>query len=258
MEIKNLSQEALDVIDSYEHFKLGSAVCSIPYFNNRKTGARAKLSAQIGKGSIRDIIDEVETNLLGYRVEKESLTDASLKEFLVKKNIGIDCSGFAYYILNAECKYRNHGKLRDILHFPFSRGLLGRLRARFRPIENIDVATLAHDTNSRIISIREIQQGDIITMVGGSDGGDRDHVIVIYRIESENSIPTRLHYAHAVAWPTDGEYGHGIHRGIISVINPDKPITEQSWLEQGKMGQENYTFARAQKSISTLRRLLIL
>jgi hypothetical protein len=88
---------------------------------------------------------------------------------------------------------------------------------------------------------------------------ERNHILVIYQIEYQNFIPTTLHYAHAIAWPTDGEFGHGLHKGIIEIINPEKDLFEQRWIELGKdslvNGDENYTFSRARKSKTEIRRL---
>jgi hypothetical protein len=60
---------------------------------------------------------------------------------------------------------------------------------------------------------------------------------------------------HAIAWPTDGEYGHGIHDGKIEITDINKSILEQRWIENNVIENENYTLIRAQKSITEIRRL---
>lgn len=126
-----------------------------------------------------------------------------------------------------------------------------------RPAENVDVATLAHDKNSSTVDLREIMPGDFVTMLNTMNKEDRvrDHVIVIHQIEYQNFVPTTIHYSHSVAWPSDGEYGHGVRQGIITILDVTKPITEQKWIEDDKTGSENYTSIRAQKSLSEIRRL---
>lgn len=248
MTSKLLGENALTIINEYKNFHEGYAVCSIPYYNNRRIKARARLRAQIGKGSIKDIKDEAESVALAEKVKLSALDSLSLKKFLVNNNIGIDCSGFAYYILNAE-------KPGLTFSFPFSKGLLGKLRAKFRPVENLGVATLAHDSNSKIISLRDVKPGDMITMTGGTDGGERDHVLVVHEVNYSDEIPAIIHYTHAVAWPTDGEYGHGVRQGVIKITNIDKPITSQEWTEDNVTGEANYTHSRALKSTTEIRRL---
>lgn len=228
---------------------------NVPYFNNKTTGRRASLRVHAGKGSCVEIQNEIEEIVLREKIDIKSLNDSQIKKLLVDHNIGIECSGFAYYLLNEECKKRGKGELKRHFKFPFANGLMGRLRSVFRPIENIDVKTFAHDENSRVVDIADVKVGDIITMTKGVEDGVRDHILIINKIDIENNLPKTLYYVHSVAWPTDGEYGHGIHEGTIEIINSEKNIVDQKWIELGKEGEENYTHARALKSLTKLRRL---
>lgn len=255
MNTKIISQEAFDIIDQYKNFKVGNAICSVPYFNNRTTKLRGAIRVEIGKGSPKDIFDEVEQFCIKNKVEINSLTSESLKALLVDSNIGIDCSAFAYYVLNEESISQHKGAIDKHLSFPYSKGFINRIKCKIRPIENTDVRTLAHNANSRIVSIKDIKNGDIITMLGGPDGDDRDHILVIDRIEYQNFIPATLHYVHSIKWPTDGVYNHGIHEGTIEILNPDKDIVDQIWIENNMRGNDNYTHFRAQKSQTEVRRL---
>ena len=244
MTSKSLPEKNLLVINKYLSFFIGSSVCSIPYYNNRHQKARAKLRAQIGKGSPKDIFDEVESLSLAEKVNVNSVDSATLKKFLVDHNIGIDCSGFVYHVLEPKS-----------LVFPFSKGFIGSLRAKFRPAENAGVTTFVDNQNSREISIKNIESGDIITMVGNTENGERDHILLIHQVDYNDALPTKIHYTHAVAWPSDGEYGHGVRQGIIQIIDSEKPLTEQLWIEAEKTGEENYTHTRALKSVTQIRRL---
>ena len=162
MNTKTLTPRAMSVIDQYLHFKVGAAVCSVPYFNNKTVKARASLRAEIGKGSPKDIYDEVQSILIKQHVSSDTFADESLKKILADNNIGIDCSGYAYYVLNAESTETNKGPLDKHLSFVNCKGLLGRMRTKFRPAENCDVTTLADDKNSRVIPLNEAAPGDII------------------------------------------------------------------------------------------------
>ena len=273
MNTKLISDQALAIIDQYAHFRIGnSEACNIPYFNNNHKVIRAGLRATIGKGSPGDIFEEVEIELAksgeinnalpagaikGGTFIPGVITSDALKHFLVERNIGIDCSGFAYYVLSAESESRGKKSLDRHLHFPFCTGIIGKIRSKMRPAENADVATLAHDANSHTIPLNEIAPGDIITMLNTMNKEDkiRDHIIVINQVEYQNFVPTMIHYTHSIAWPTDGEYGHGVRTGKIQILDVNKPIAEQKWTENEKTGLENYTAARAGLALTEIRRL---
>ncbi len=246
MDTKVISEGALKVIEAYR---------DIPYFNNKTIGRRAGLKVEIGKGSVREISEEIEDIASLQRIDIKVLDSSEYKKFLVQNDIGIECSGFAYYILNEENNSRGRGNLERYLKFPFGTGIIGSIRAKLRPIENLDVKTFAHEKNSHFILIKDAQVGDIITMVKCSEDGGRDHILIVYQIDYEGLLPKTLYYIHAIAWPSDGEFGHGIHKGKIEIIDLDKNLVDQRWIELEKEGEENYTHTRARKSINELRRL---
>jgi hypothetical protein len=236
--------------------------------------ARASFRTEIGKGSPKDIYDEVQALLVKQHVSVNMFADESLKKLLADANIGIDCSGFAYYVLNAESAETNKGSLDKHLSFVNCKGLLGKMRAKFRPAENCDVTTLADDKNSRVISLNEATPGDIITMIGdqSSDSpsslpasrhgklqapssNDRDHILVIHQVDYQNFAAFKLYYSHAVAYPEDGLYGSGVKQGTIEITDPKKPLVGQEWIENGLTGNADQLFARARKSKTELRRL---
>ncbi len=257
MNTKTISQRALSVIDQYMHFKAGAAVCSVPYFNNRTTKSRAGLRAYIGKGSPQDIFDEVQALSAKYHIDIAALADESLKKLLSDSNIGIECSGFAYYVLNAESEERGAGSIDKHISFVNCTGLLGKMRCSLRPAENCDVSTLAHEKNSSIVPTYELAPGDVITMTDDAEESERDHILVIHQIEYQNFIPMKIHYSHAVAYPEDGVYGTGVRQGTIEVVDAHKPITDAScrWIEDGRQGDANRLHARALKSKTETRRM---
>ncbi len=255
MNTKAISEKSLDIIDQYQNFKIGNAVCSVPYYNNRTNALRGALRVEVGKGSPKDIFEEVQQICLKNKIDPNTLTSEELKAILVDNNIGLDCSAFAYYILNEESSSIGKGNIDKHLSFPYCSGILGKIKCKIRPIENTDVKTFAHNSNSKIINLRDIRPGDVITMTGGPNQNDRDHILIISRIEYQNFIVSTIHYTHAVSWPTDGQYGHGIHQGTIGIINPEKSILDQIWIENDKRNEENYTHSRAKKSLTEVRRM---
>lgn len=255
MNTKTLSPRALSVIDQYLHFRAGRAVCSVPYFNNKVALARAALRVTIGKGSPKDISEEAQAIIVKNHASIDSLADESLKMLLADNNIGIDCSAFAYYILNAESEETGKGTLDKHISFVNCHGIIGKIRCAMRPIENCDVATFANDKNSLVVSLDKIRPGDFIAMLGGPDTDDRDHILIIHQVEYQNFVPIEIHYSHVTAYPEDGIYGTGVKQGVIEILKPKAGLLEQKWTENGKEGANNRIFTRAQKSKTDIRRI---
>ncbi len=253
MTTNTLSPKALSVIDKYLHFKYGNAVCSVPYYNNKTRKARAAMKVEVGKGNPEEILDEVRAIILKHRIDTETITNDQLKKLLTDNNIGIDCSGFAYYVLDAESKSLDKGSLAKKISLVESRGIFSKLFGRFRMPANIDVATLADDENSRVIGMREVRPGDMITMI--SEETNRNHILIVHKVEGNESIPKKIHYSHAVAYPENGLYGSGIKQGVIEITKHEKSILDQRWVENSKADQENQIYVRAQKSKTQIRRL---
>jgi hypothetical protein len=218
-----LSPEANKVIDSYLHLPLGCGPVT-PYFNNRRAKIRGGLRALIGKGSPEEIVEEAEIIALRNKVDIKSLDTVTLKKFLVDKGLGIDCSGFAFHVLNAESLARNGKRLGAYLTARTT--LLRQFIARLREAENVSVAHLASDANSSAIRYDEARPGDIITLLNP----EYNHVLVIESADRTGSTVT-LHYIHSYAWPEEGVYGHGVRRGTLSLSNGD--IMKGVWVENG-------------------------
>ncbi len=255
MNTKILSNRAFDVIHQYKNFTIGTSIISIPYFNNKVSRSRGTFRTYIGKGSPKDIFEEVDSILKKDHFPIEKLTNETLKKLLVDKNIGVDCSGFAYYVLNAESHELNKGPIDKHLSFVNCKGLLSKMRCSLRPIENCDVGTFANDKNSLTISIKDMKPGDMITMTGDQEDTERDHILVIHQIDYQNFVPIKIYYSHSVAYPEDGIMGTGIRQGSIEILNNQKTIVEQRWTENNIEGDNNRLFIRAKKSKTELRRL---
>lgn len=244
------------MIDQYQNFKVGNATCSIPYFNNKTIGGRGVLRVYGGKGSPKEIYEEVLACMTKDHVDTSVLSNESLRKYISDKNIGMDCSGLAYYILETESRERKIGQFDKKIRFINCHGLFGKIRCALRPVENCDVKTFADNRNSKFISIKEVAPGDIITMVGGAteaSGSDRDHILVIHQVEYQNFVPIKLHYTHTIAYPEDGLYGTGVRQGSIEILGLERNILEDAWLEDGK--KPELLISRAKRSKTEIRRL---
>lgn len=263
MNTRFISEQALTAINHYLHFRIDQAECSIPYFNNRHTGLRAALPVLVGKGSPKQIFEEIEIEALKEKIPLTSFDNDTLKRFIIAHNIGIDCSGFAYFILNEESLARNKGTLDRHISFVYAHGIVSKIASRLNPVKNIDVKTLAHNKNSKVIEIKDAQPGDMITLIGSDTPSstetfsERDHILIIHQIEYQNFVPVTLHYVNSIAWPSDGQYHHGVREGTITIVDINLPIAQQIWTESGTTDAQHYTHARSKSTgtITELRRL---
>ena len=239
---ESLSQKAQDVIASFSQLNIGPGV-QCPYFNNRRSKVRAGLRVTIGKGSPTDI--EEEARILSFRehVDLDSLSKKDTAKFLINHNIGIDCSGFAYYVLHAELCATKKKSLSSILSFP-GKNLLRRLLSKMRTVENTNVETLSHSNNSHVIELSNIQPGDMFIILKSGKEHSLDHILLVSEVEKENNTPAKITYVHSFRWSTDGN-AHGVRKGTITITDKNKSFLDQRWEEQGKKNKENETYLRA-------------
>lgn len=243
---KKLGKNAWSLIDEYKNFNYNKATCSIPYFNNKTKNYRAALAVNIGKGNPEEIKEELDSIVIKNKIDTSSLSSHDLKKILVDNNIGIDCSGFVYHVLNAESLENKNTPLKK--RITFSGNIINKIRAYVRPVANTGVSVLADNKNSKIINISEVLPGDFITMTYLNNEDIRDHIIVIHEVIYENSYPIKLHYSHSIAYAEDGLYSHGVRQNTIQIIDKENDIKKSTWLESG-------LYSRLHHSTVELRRL---
>ncbi|MEK7535910.1 MAG: hypothetical protein AAB590_02780 [Patescibacteria group bacterium] len=247
--IRTLSKEALEIVKDYEN---------VPYYNNKHRQVRMALRVLVGKGSPEEIAHEVLIYALREKVDFKNLTPELQKKFLIEHNIGIDCSGLAYYILDAESTARGKGTLASQLNFPSANGPFMRLGRFFRRryVENAGVRTFAYETNSHEIPLLDITPADLIVILESGTNISANHVLIVTQVNLIQNMPTEIHYIHSIAWPVDGKFGHGVREGRIAIKNINKSLLDQTWIENGKIGLENFTYHKASAAGSlSLRRL---
>ncbi len=246
-----LSKKGQSVLNNYLHLPFQNTQPKTPYFNNKKSKVRGGLRALIGKGSPTEIVEEAKILALKKKVDFNKLDEKTLTKFLVDHNIGVDCSGFVYHVLKAE----NPEKIKN-LKFSKSKNPIRNFIRKFRPTENTSVKVLADDKNSKKIDLKDVQPGDLITIIAAGKNADRDHVLLIDEVQ-KNSFGeiTFVRYTHSLDWSTDGKYNHGIRQGTIEINDINKPLIEQHWIESEKTGQENETYGRTLSGQTYLRRL---
>ena len=222
--MSTLSQPALDVIYAYETLTFGSTEVMCPYVNNKRQKVRGALRALIGKGSPEEIEEEATILALRKHIDLRKADPEMLKTFLVDNNLGIDCSGFVYHVLDAEMKATKGISLKKVLSFPLAPPPIRRLLTKLRPVENTNVKTLAHEKNSSTVSLSDIAAGDFITMNGSKKVGNPDHVLLVASVDGNT-----VSLVHSFKLPKDGKYNHGIKHCSVTISNPTKSLSEQKW-----------------------------
>ena len=99
-----LSKNAIKTIHQYKHLHIGDKSINTPYFINKINKVRAGLRVLIGKGTPTEIEDEANLIALRKKINLPKMTKEQITDFLIQNNIGIDCSGFVYHILDAHTK----------------------------------------------------------------------------------------------------------------------------------------------------------
>lgn len=226
MTMEQLSSQAQEVIDQYLSLKIGEKTITTPYFNNRRNQVRGGLRVLIGKGSPKDIKEEVTILSLREKADIKNLSEEDLKKYLVEHNLGVDCSGLVYHILDAELKSQNKGSLGKYIKRPWVKNPLRRLIAKFRSVENTGVSTFNNPVNSKEVDLKDIQPGDIIIMISAGPKQDYNHILIINQIADN-----KIQYTHSFQYPTDGLYNHGIRQETLTITNINKNLLEQNWSE---------------------------
>ena len=221
MPTQTLTNEAQKVIHSYQNLNIGSNTILCPYFNNRRSGIRGALAVLIGKGTPEQIEEEALLFALREKVDLDSLSAEELKKFLLDHNLGIDCSGFVYHVLDREL-----AGIKKHLKHPWIKNPLRKLIAKLRIVENTGVSTFNNDINTIEVKLSDVKPGDLIIMMNTGLKNDLHHILVVHEV-SENLIK----YSHSFQFTTDGKYGHGIKQGEIKIIDSKKGLLDQEWNE---------------------------
>lgn len=253
--MKSLHEQTLKLIDAYAHVPVGRVTVPAPYMNNRRLGLRGSLAVLVGKGMPIDIAEEALIFALKEHVDLNTLNEEQARMFLVNHHLGVDCSGYAYHLLDAELRARRLPPLKKTISLPFVTNPLKRVFCRLQLAKYVGVKTFAHDLNSRRVALRDIEAGDMIIFLDINEDTARHHLLVIQEITQARE-QTVLHYTHTMHWQADGHYKHGVKQGRITIDKPNEPLLSQTWEEAGKTGDANETYREARQArVVDIRRL---
>lgn len=227
--IQVITNSAAKVISQYKNLKLGRKKIRCPYYMNLQ---RSKdLRAMVGKGTPEEIEMEARIWEKLKGVSFSDMNEDQIREFMVNRGIGVDCSGFVAHVINAVS--------RDVLknniwkYFkPFNKSLLGKISYKLKPIEKLGADILTNEENAIEININDVRPTDVVRLKWKKKNSH--HILLITKtIKDENGQIKTIEYTHSIPF-----YGNesGIKNGQINILDIDKPLEQQEWLEIDEHG----------------------
>lgn len=203
--INETSKALQDLYYKYTHLPIGGKEIVCPYWmNNLEKGIYGPVG---GKGTPEQIVEAVVKEAESENVDLERMDEESIILFMKAKKIGIDCSGFVFWMLNT-LDIEKGGNGIDV----------DKSRANARMIT-------ASEVSFPVEKIEEIKAGDIIRIRRGK------HVAIVISLEKDNKGNTRfINYAHSSS--NSLTKISGVHCAKIEIINPPKDLREQKWYEE--------------------------
>ncbi len=214
--VLKLPLSAEELIIHYRNLHIQGIKVVCPYHIN--TNLRSKNRAMVGKGRPEEIEAAAERYLTKFQMNAHGDTK-KLLEYLNACGFGIDCSGFASWVLNCITLETLNKSLWQCLTFPnIKRSLVSKLR----PVENISANLLTSPRNTvRITDINLIRPGDLIRFIGGG------HVVVI----SEVGLSKQGKVSYFKYVQSSVGYGKrkGVDEDLVHITNPEGYLLEQLW-----------------------------
>jgi len=203
-----------DLFFSYTHLLIGGKEVVCPYWIDSLK--KLKHGPGGGKASPQEIIMHTNSKAKENNIDLNKQSEHEIVLFMKKNRIGVDCSGFAFWMLNVlDLEKGGNGIADDI---PNSKGKVIKIRASTKMLTDEGVSVFVKEIN-------EIKPGDMIRLRGGH------HLAVVLEIEKDKDRNTKkIIYAHSSSsfFTTIS----GVHKESIIIKDSEKSIQEQDWQEQ--------------------------
>ncbi len=231
-----IPQEVKDLIEQYRYLDLGSQKVRTPYFIN-KNRIRGGLRSHVGKGTPSELTNEVKIYAKLRKFDLNSASEDEIVNFMKSEALGIDCSGFVSHALLAWVQSQQRAKrMRTFINYK-PRNIKQRLQYLTKPVMNTNVTILTNDINSDPVKVKDAQPGDVIKLSGYVRG---DHIVLIVSVEKDpKGKVTEITYVHSGERFT---VDNGIREGRIEVIDQNKSLDKQNWLEEDLQTGVKYTY----------------
>lgn len=253
MSIESISESTFNLISRFSNLNIGGKQVCAPYYMNLK-GQRGGLRVMVGKGDPEEIEHEVYVwaQVRGFDLNKASVDQ--IREFMIKEGIGIDCSGFAVYVVNNELRVHGYKEIWNYLKFP-SNTLMARLRRKLRPVENVGANTMTSDANCiRIENYNDIKPLDLIRAKGKQRNAH--HVGIITKVvRDDHGNTVEFEYVNSHRFYEDQ---NGIRFGTVKIIKPQENLLAQEWDDEYEGRNYFYEDLEVEFEDNGVRRLKIL
>lgn len=216
--VLKLPQPAQSLFNHYRKLQIQDLEVVCPYHIN--TGLRGKSRALVGKGRPEEIEAAAELYLNRFQMHANGDPER-LQAYLMACGLGVDCSGFAAWMLNCVTLQKLHQPLPRCLTFP---SVKRRLVSKVRPFENISANLLTNAANTvRVTDINQVQPGDLIRLIYGG------HVMIVSEVGlSKQGRVTYFKYMQSTV-------GYGKQSGVeedeVRITNPKGYLLDQQWAD---------------------------
>lgn len=205
-----------DLFYKYTHLPLGGKEIVCPYWmNNLKEGIFGPYG---GKGTPEQIVEATETEAKKAGLNLNKMREEEILAFMKNKKLGVDCSGFVFWMLDALDKEKGGNGIAD--DFLSTDPLLP---------SRANVVMLTNEEVVLAVELKDIQVGDMIRLNKGK------HIAIIMRVVRDLGKVREIEYAHSSARTKIS----GVHNAKIKITNQNKGLEAQKWNELAS-GVKNY------------------
>jgi len=229
------SKALQEIFDSYTRLSIDGKEIVCPYWmNNLEKGIYGPLG---GKGKPLEIVQAVVRESKRENIDLNTFSPEEILLFMKMKGIGVDCSGFVFWMLNEfDIEKGGNGISDDI---PGAKGLF---------TQRASVKMLTNENLCRLINISaDIKVGDMLQIRRGK------HIAIIFSIVKEDGVVKEITYAHC----SSGKYTKisGVHLGKIIITDSSKGLEYQKWEETTPEGDsyKKYFFPQSGDGVKRLK-----
>jgi hypothetical protein len=249
-----------NLADEYINFEIEGKIISMPYSISKEgekraigelssAGVTGRFANFGGKGTPQQIKQLVlkATKKDSFNIKKAN--DKELVDFMINHGIGVDCSGFVYNILNYYLIKTKKVNLDNIiLRYPGIIGKVERFLLQKNRIRRSSAATLTSNLNTiKILKVKDMKPGDMLRLTHSDWKGK--HIGIIIEVNKQDII-----YAMTSQYTKT----QGARFGKILILDKDKGLESQKWLELTKTGKNYGKDAFDPRRGDSVRRLKIL
>lgn len=219
-------------VNEYAHFRIAGKEITIPYVIAEEAITKHHITTHTyttkrfenygAKGTPTQIRKVLLATAKKYHFDLGKADPKEITRFMEEKGIGIDCSGFVYYVLDGYLQKEKKLQLKNILlRYPGILGKIERFLLQYNRVRRISVATFTNELNSvKIEKAKDIQVGDMLRLTPMGSSGK--HIAIVIA-----TSPKEITYAMS----SDETTIQGAHIAKIQITNPEKGLEYQKWLE---------------------------